>query len=60
VKNDYEDPDPAILIFYLSREIEGVMYNAEKEFSMFITSHGILLSSKGGIYILKNTTSKVV
>ena len=46
VKNDHQDPD--LLVFYLTRKIENIEYTATKEYEMFITSHGILLSSKDG------------
>ncbi len=42
VKNDLEDSDPAVLVFYLSREIENVQYVAEKGYTMYITNYGIL------------------
>ena len=50
VKNNYEDPDPAELVYTLKRIIDKVTYTAEKWYEMFITSHGILISSPEGDY----------
>ena len=48
VKNEYDSPNDPQIIFYLTREIENVTYTAEKEYTMYITTYGILLSSKDG------------
>ena len=59
IEKDYEGTDDCIIIFYLTRVIDSIVYSAEKQYILHETFSGIMLeTSDDDVYFEKYNFSR--